>query len=57
MKEVSRSAWDSFIKCKRCFYIQRKLKIRPIGTPGFPINSRIDALLKVEFDFLDFMFI
>ena len=51
MKEISRSAWDSFLKCKRCFYIERKIKIRPIRTPGFPINSRVDALLKEEFDF------
>ena len=50
MKAVSRTAWDSFIKCKRCFYLERKLKIKPIGIPGYPINSRIDALLKAEFD-------
>ena len=51
MKAVSRTAWESFIRCKRCFYLERKLKIRPIGMPGFPINSRVDALLKTEFDF------
>ena len=51
MREVSRTAWESFIRCKRCFYLERKLKIRPIGRPGFPINSRVDVLLKTEFDF------
>jgi len=51
MKAVSRSAWDSFIKCKRCFYIERRLGIKSISTPGFPINSRVDSLLKNEFDF------
>ena len=51
MKAVSRTAWESFIRCKRCFYLERKLKIRPIGMPGYPINSRVDALLKTEFDF------
>ena len=51
MKALSRSAWDSFIKCRRCFYIERKLGIRSISTPGFPMNSRVDALLKNEFDF------
>ena len=51
MKALSRSAWDSFIKCKRCFYIERKLEIRSISTPGFPINSKVDSLLKNEFDF------
>ena len=50
MLDLSRTAWDSFIRCKRCFYMERKLKIRPIGTPGYPINSRVDALLKEEFD-------
>jgi len=48
--DLSRTAWDSFIRCKRCFYMERKLKIRPIGMPGHPINSRVDALLKKEFD-------
>ena len=50
MMDLSRTAWDSFIKCKRCFYLERKLRIRPIGMPGYPINSRVDALLKEEFD-------
>ena len=48
--DLSRTAWDSFIKCKRCFYLQRKLKIKPISMPGHPINSRVDALLKAELD-------
>ena len=51
MKAVSRTAWENFIKCKRCFYLERKLKIKSIGTPGHPINSRVDALLKNEFDY------
>ena len=50
MMDLSRTAWDSFIRCKKCFYMERKLKIRPIGMPGYPINSRVDALLKEEFD-------
>ena len=50
MQNVSRTAWESFIRCKRCFYLERKLKIRPIGMPGYPINSRVDILLKNEFD-------
>ena len=48
--DISRTAWDSFLKCERCFYLERKLKIKAIGMPGHPINSRVDALLKVEFD-------
>ena len=45
MIDLSRTAWDSFIRCKRCFYLERKLKIKPIGIPGYPINSRVDFLL------------
>lgn len=47
---LSRSRWDSFIKCQKCFYLQEKYKISPPSQPGHPINSRVDALLKVEFD-------
>ena len=48
--KVAPSGLDYALKCKRCFYMERKLKIRPIGAPGYPINSRVDALLKEEFD-------
>ena len=51
MKAVSRTAWENFIKCKRCFYIERKLEIKSISTPGHPINSKVDTLLKAEFDY------
>jgi PD-(D/E)XK nuclease superfamily len=46
----SRSKIDSFIKCPRCFYIDRKKGIDV--PPGFPfnINSAVDTLLKREFD-------
>ena len=48
--KISRSKWDSFIKCPLCFYLLEKHQIKPPSTPGFPINSRVDALLKEEFD-------
>ena len=48
--QISRSKWDSFIKCPRCFYILEKHQIKPPGTPGHPINSRVDALLKLILD-------
>jgi hypothetical protein len=46
----SRSKVDSFIKCPKCFYIDRKKGIDV--PPGFPfsINSAVDTLLKREFD-------
>lgn len=48
--KLSRSKWDSFLKCPLCFYILEKHNIKPPSTPGYPINSRVDALLKEEFD-------
>jgi len=48
--KFSRSKWDNFIKCPLCFYLQEKHNIKPPGTPGHPINSRVDTLLKEEFD-------
>ena len=49
---LSRSRWDNFIKCPKCFYLKEKHNINPPGQPGHPINSRVDTLLKEEFDIL-----
>ena len=47
---LSRSKVDSFIKCKRCFYLDRRLGVsQPSGFP-FNLNSAVDQLLKSEFD-------
>jgi hypothetical protein len=51
-KRLSRSRWDNFIKCPRCFYLKEKYDIEPPSQPGHPINTRVDSLLKVEFDLL-----
>ncbi len=47
---LSRSKIDAFIKCPRCFYIDRRLGVGQ--PPGFPfnLNSAVDILLKKEFD-------
>ena len=47
---LSRSAFDEFKKCKRCFYLIRKRGFIEPGTPQFTINSTTDKLLKKEFD-------
>ena len=49
---LSRSRWDNFIKCPKCFYLKEKHNINPPSQPGHPINSRVDSLLKEEFDIL-----
>ena len=47
---LSRSKIDLFIKCPRCFYLDRVLGIgQPPGFP-FSLNSAVDKLLKKEFD-------
>ncbi len=48
--KISRSKIDLFIKCERCFYLDRVLGIAQ--PPGFPfsLNSAVDKLLKKEFD-------
>ena len=50
--KLSRSKVESFIQCKRCFYLDRRLGIS--HPPGFPfnLNSAVDNLfLKNEFDY------
>lgn len=47
---LSRGKIDNFIKCPRCFYLDRKLGVgQPPGYP-FSLNSAVDKLLKKEFD-------
>ena len=47
---ISRSKIDLFLKCPKCFYLDRVLGIgQPPGFP-FSLNSAVDKLLKKEFD-------
>ena len=48
--KLSRSKLELFIKCPRCFYLDRRLGVSQ--PPGFPfnLNSAVDHLLKKEFD-------
>jgi hypothetical protein len=46
----SRTAVEEFIRCARCFYIHRKLKIKPIAQVPLTLASATDSLLKNEFD-------
>jgi PD-(D/E)XK nuclease superfamily len=47
---LSRSRFENFLNCPRCFYIDRRLGVEPPGGPPFTINSAVDHLLKKEFD-------
>lgn len=47
---LSRGKIDNFVKCPRCFYMDRRLGVgQPPGYP-FNLNSAVDKLLKKEFD-------
>lgn len=48
--KLSRSRLENFIKCPRCFYLDRRLGIDRPSMPAFTLNTAIDALLKKEFD-------
>ncbi len=48
--KLSRSGIDSFIKCQRCFYLNKVGNIKDIGIPGFSLNSAHDELMKKELD-------
>lgn len=48
--KVSRSKIELFIQCKRCFWLDVRLKITRPSTPPFNINKAIDELFKKEFD-------
>lgn len=47
---LSRTAIEQFIKCPRCFYLQRKLGLKPPAMVPLTLAVATDALLKNEFD-------
>ena len=49
---ISRSKIDLFLRCPRCFYLDRRLGLGRPSIPGWALNSAVDALLKNEFDLL-----
>lgn len=50
--KLSRSKIDDFLKCPRCFYLDRRLGMGRPSMPGWALNSAVDQLLKNEFDLL-----
>lgn len=48
--KLSRTKIENYLKCPRCFYLDRRLGVgQPPGFP-FSLNSAVDHLLKKEFD-------
>jgi hypothetical protein len=48
--ELSRSAVETFIKCKACFWLHKKAGIKPPEIPSFTLNTTTDILLKRDAD-------
>jgi hypothetical protein len=47
---LSRSKIEFFVKCPRCFYLDRRLGVKPPGMPSMMLNRAVDSLMKAEFD-------
>lgn len=48
--KLSRSKLENFLRCPRCFYLDRRLGMAQPQGPPFLLNSAVDELLKKEFD-------
>ena len=48
--KISRSKFNDYLTCPRCFYLDRVKGLEPPGMPSFTLNSLTDELLKKEFD-------
>lgn len=49
---LSRSKFELFGECPRCFYMDCRFGLGRPSMPAFTLNSAVDALLKNEFDLL-----
>ena len=48
--KLSRTRLDMFLKCPRCFYLDRRLGVAQPPDFPFSLNRAVDELLKKEFD-------
>ena len=48
--KISRSKFDDFLKCRKCFYLDRVCGLSTPSMPGWTLNETTDLLLKREFD-------
>jgi len=48
--ELSRTKIELFMRCPRCFYLDRRLGVEIPRGPSFTLSSAVDVLLKKEFD-------
>ena len=48
--KISRSRFDDFTKCPKCFYLRLVKCLKEPDVPKFKLNELTDTLLKKEFD-------
>jgi hypothetical protein len=48
--KLSRTAIEQFIRCPRCFYLERRMGLKPPSMVPLTLAVATDALLKNEFD-------
>ena len=48
--EISRGKIEDFVKCKACFWLDRKAGVKPPEIPSFTLNTTTDILLKRDAD-------
>lgn len=48
--KISRSKFNDFLTCQRCFYLDRVSGLLSPQMPGWSLNETTDQLLKKEFD-------
>ena len=46
--QIARGRFDDFLKCPRCFYLDRVRGLKKPGMPGWALNTLTDTLLKIE---------
>jgi len=50
--KLSRSRIENYMRCPKCFYIDRRLGVGQPPSYPYTLNNAVDALLKKEFDLL-----
>ena len=48
--KISRTKFNDFLACKKCFYLDRVKGLKYPSSPGWTLNETTDLLLKKEFD-------
>ena len=48
--KISRSKFQNFLDCERCFYLDRVVGLKFPGCPPYTLNNLVDELCKREFD-------